>query len=238
MSGLFITATGTGIGKTYLTQQLLAFDRQNKGYFTASKPVISGWPHTNEEIQHTDTGIILEAQGLALTPHEINRCSPWRYYHPLTPSMAARKEGRPIDEKTLILHCQQSIKMAENESKCHLIEGVGGVMAPITDTMTNLTWMQALNCACLLVAGSYLGTISHTLTALHVLKSYQIPVLGLIVNETKDSTVSLAETIDLFKDMVSPVPVFSLPYQCEPDLTMLYFAALKLTKKALACDTL
>ncbi len=144
-----------------------------------AKPVISGWPENYEDIQHTDTGVILTAQGIPLTQEAITQCSPWRYRLALTPSMAAARQGKAIVEPDLILHCQQLIQAAQKAHKIHLIEGVGGVMSPITQSMTCLSWLKQLDCACLLVAGSYLGTISHTLTAMLALQSQAIPVLGL-----------------------------------------------------------
>ncbi len=237
MAGIFISSTGTGIGKTYLIEQLLRFDRHHERRLSASKPIISGWPQESEEIQHTDTGKILQAQQLPLSERVIAQCSPWRYFAPLTPSMAAKKEGNPIDEAKLILHCQQQINNAQRDDKIHLIEGVGGVMAPLTQQMTCLSWLKQLKCPCILVTGSYLGTISHTLTALATLQNQDIRVLCIIVNETPQSTVSLDETTEELGQWLAPLPVFKLAFNgCDSDLAMVYFCALEIATKALSCD--
>ena len=65
-----------------------------------------------------------------------------------------------------------------------LIEGVGGIMVPLDERHTVLDWMSALRLPVLLVAGSYLGTISHTLTALHVLAQRNLDIAAVVVSES------------------------------------------------------
>ena len=213
MNGIFITSTGTDIGKTYLTQQLLAFDQLQGRQFSASKPVISGWPTNEKEIQHTDTGILLQVQQQAFTEENINNLSPWRFSHPLTPSMAAAKEGKKILLTDLVAHCQDKFLQAKQKNQIHLIEGVGGVMAPMGEDYTVLDWIQQLGVPSVLVVGSYLGTLSHTLTAIAVLQMKGITIQALVVNETQESKVALNDTIDCLESIEQTIPVFALPYK-------------------------
>ena len=67
-------------------------------------------------------------------------------------------------------------------------------MSPLTETHTNLDLMQALNIPVILVTGSYLGTISHTLTALEALDSRSVTVQSIVMNESPDETIPLEET--------------------------------------------
>ena len=71
------------------------------------------------------------------------------------------------------------------------IEGVGGIMVPLDQTHTVLDWMSALRVPVLVVAGSYLGTISHTLTALHVLAQRNLDIAGVVVSESAVPGASL-----------------------------------------------
>ncbi|MBS0288924.1 MAG: dethiobiotin synthase [Proteobacteria bacterium] len=216
MSGIFITATGTAIGKTYLTASLLRWDSAHLKCLQASKPIISGWPVDNEEIHHTDTGVLLAAQQLLCTPENINHCSPWRYREPLTPSMAAIKSGQPpLNPANLRIHCEELIRAAKRTSHIHLIEGVGGVMSPLATGFTGIDWLVQVGCPCILVGGSYLGTLSHILTAMVALQSYKIPVLAVVVNETPTSTVPLTETISTLKALL-PVSVIPVSYERHP----------------------
>lgn len=213
MNGIFITSTGTDIGKTYLTQQLLAYDQTQHRQFSASKPVISGWPENDKEIQHTDTGILLQSQQQSFTAHNIHNLSPWRFFHPLTPSMAAAKEGKKIALSELVLHCQNKMTQAKLNKQIHLIEGVGGVMAPMGEQYTVVDWIQQLRMPCILVVGSYLGTLSHALSAVAVLQMKEINILALVINETQNSNVALNETLDCLQSFVQPIPVFPLSYK-------------------------
>ena len=86
-----------------------------------------------------------------------------------------------------------------------LIEGVGGVMAPLDARHTVLDWMAALDIPLVLVAGSYLGTISHTLTALDSLYRRDMNVLAIIVSETPGSTVPLDDTVAAIARFADPV---------------------------------
>ncbi len=226
MSGIFITSTGTGTGKTYLTQRLLQLDQNLEKCFTASKPIISGWPQDDEEIQRTDTGLLLLAQQKKLTQENIAACSPWRYTLPLTPSMAAQKEGKIIDQKELNHFCQKNLAGAKQDQQIHLIEGVGGVMAPIAQRFTVLDWLEQLQCPCIIVAGSYLGTLSHTLTAIAVLKSRGIDIVAVLINETPESNVPLNETKECLQEMISPINVMTLSFEkksVEQEMELLAF---------------
>jgi dethiobiotin synthetase len=191
---LFITSTGTGIGKSFITAGLARQARAHGQTIAAYKPVISGFDPA--EVEESDTGILLDALGLPMTQDNIERISPWRFAAPLAPSMAGRLENRPIDFDALVAH---SRKMLQGPEETILIEGVGGVMAPLTDHHTVLDWIEALGAPALLVVGTCLGGISHTLTALETLKQRKISVHALIVNESENSSATLEQTVDELK---------------------------------------
>ena len=68
-------------------------------------------------------------------------------------------------------------------------------MVPLDDQHTVLDWMMALNVPLVVVTGTYLGTLSHTLTCLDVLKRRELAIKALVVNETPGSSVPLADTM-------------------------------------------
>jgi dethiobiotin synthetase len=83
-------------------------------------------------------------------------------------------------------------------------------MVPLDERHTVLDWIAALRIPAILVGGSYLGAISHVLTALDALRSRSLAIATLVVNETPRSSVALDETaatITRFAD----VPVITLP---------------------------
>lgn len=210
-SGIFITGSGTGVGKTYLTTQLLIHDQAYKR-LQGSKPIITGWPEVQDEWCTTDTAYILQAQNLSLSEENIALCSPWRLSPPLTPWMALAQEKQNLTLNQIVDHCKNKMQVARSNHLLHLFEGVAGVMAPLTEQYTMLDWLKALNLPCILVAGSYLGTLSHTLSAVSVLQSHEIKILAVVVSETLNSTVGLNETVSCLRAFLPELNVINLPY--------------------------
>lgn len=203
MPSFFVTATGTDIGKTYVTTGLLRACRRKNRAAMALKPVASGFDPLSPE--SSDSYALMEALGLPVS--NLERISPWRFAAPLSPDMAAAREGRAIDMADLEGFCREAIAVHETL----FIEGVGGAMVPLTETDTVLDWMASLRLPLLLVTGSYLGTLSHTLTALDVVLRRELPVAFIIVNESEGSTVPLDETAASIARFSVGVPVATLP---------------------------
>ena len=200
MTAIFITATGTDVGKTFVATSLIRYFRQMGRIVDAIKPVVSGFDPA--QAAASDTGLLLQALGLPITAEDIERISPWRFRAPLSPNMAAEREGRAIDVDALITFCQSAVEQRED---ILLIEGVGGVMVPLDGERTILDVMMALQLPLVLVAGSYLGTISHTLTALDALYRRGVQVLAIVVSESPGSTVPLDETVAAIARFAEPV---------------------------------
>jgi dethiobiotin synthetase len=206
VTAIFITGTGTDVGKTYVTASLIRHLRRMGRNVEALKPVVSGFDPAMPAT--SDPGVLLTALGLSITLEDIARIAPWRYRAAMSPDMAARLEGQAIDVDSVIAFCQTAIQQRRD---ILLIEGAGGIMAPLDDQRTVLDLMMALKLPLILVAGSYLGTISHTLTALDALFRRNLKVLTTIVSETPHSTVPLADTVDAIARFAGPV--IGLPRQ-------------------------
>jgi len=206
LTAIFITATGTDVGKTFVAASLIRHLRQMGQVVDAIKPVVSGFDADHPEA--SDSGILLRALGLPVTPQEIERISPWRFRAPLSPDLAAQREGRRIDVDAVISFCQDAI---EQRQDILLIEGIGGIMVPLDEQRTVLDVMMALQLPLILAAGSYLGTISHTLTALDALFRRDMKLLAIIVSETLGSAVPLDDTVATIARFAQPV--IGLPRQ-------------------------
>src|SRR5512144_2923982 len=164
MTTVFVTGNGTDVGKTFVTAKLIAELRAARRSVLALKPVASGFDAEN--VAATDTGVLLDALDLPATPANVDAVSPWRFAAPLSPDMAAARERRRVPFTDLVEFCR-----APRAADVVLIEGIGGVMVPLDDTHTVLDWIVELGAPVLLVAGSYLGTLSHTLTAVAALRA-------------------------------------------------------------------
>ena len=204
MTAVFVTSTGTDIGKTFVTTGLIRHFRNAGRAVSAIKPVVSGFdPATAAD---SDPGLLLAALGRPVTPEEIARIAPWRFAAGVAPDLAQKREGRVLDYSALIDFSQRA--MTGNELL--FIEGVGGVMVPLDERHTVIDWISRLRVPVIVVAGSYLGTISHTLTALHVLAQRNLSTIAVVVSETPGSPVPLDETvasISRFADMIDVIPL-------------------------------
>src|SRR2546423_264402 len=207
MTAIFVTATGTDVGKTFVTTGLIRHLRAAGRAADAIKPVVSGF--NADDPADSDPALLLEALGRPIT--DIDRICRWRFAAPLAPAMAAKREGRVIEFNSLVDFCRRAVV---GHRDIMFIEGVGGIMVPLDDKHTVLDWMTALRLPLLLVVGSYVGTISHTLTALQVLARRNLDVAAVIVSESADSAASLEETVETiarFSDSIDVVGIPRLP---------------------------
>lgn len=205
MAAYFVTGSGTEIGKTFVAAGLLRFLVKQGRAVEALKPVVSGYDPADPGA--SDPAILLEALGRLPTAENIALISPWRFKAPLSPDMAAAAEGRAVDLIEVTAFCRS----AAARKDLLLIEGVGGVMAPLTANRTQLDLMAALGAPVIFVAGTYLGALSHALTGLDALRRRGLELRATIVNETPGASVALGATCDSLENFVD-APV--LPLRC------------------------
>lgn len=203
MTACFITATGTEIGKTYVTAMLCRELLSQGLNVRALKPVLSGY--TPDEAADCDSGLILQALGQNVSDAAIGDMTPWRFAAPLSPDMAAAREGRSIDFDALVAFCQPG------DEDFLIVEGVGGAMVPLTGSQTVLDWIVALGYPALVVAGSYLGTISHTLTTVNAMRDRGATVAGVVVSESAVSPVPMSETLATIARFLPETPITGVP---------------------------
>ena len=120
----------------------------------------------------------------------------------------AIRENRSIPFDDLIAFSRDAI--ARNNGIL-FIEGVGGIMVPLDGQRTVLDWMAELDIPLLLVVGGYLGTISHTLTALDVLRQRKLRLAAIVVSESERNPVELDDTVASIARFSEGVDVIGLP---------------------------
>jgi dethiobiotin synthetase len=201
----FITATGTDSGKTYVAAGLLRALQARGHAVRGLKPVMSGFDAAHPDA--CDAAALLTSQGLPVNAESVAAISPWRYTAPLSPDRAAALEGRRIDVAALTDWCRQQLATHQDVL---LIEGIGGVMVPLDETTTVREWMAALGLPLILVAGTYLGSLSHTLTALAALSETGLSPAAIVVNECNGAGVSLRDSLASLKPHVGTTPLFAL----------------------------
>lgn len=188
MTPWFVSATGTDLGKTYTLCALLRALREGGARVGVLKPVLSGF--TADDLSSTDSGRLLAAAGQSVTSEHVARITPWRFVPPLSPDMAAARAGVLIGLGDVTAFCRQSMEPGVH----HFVEGAGGIMSPLGTDFLNVDLVQALKARVLLVAGGYLGTISHTLTALAALEHRGIRAGAIVLSGFQAGPVPLEET--------------------------------------------
>jgi len=159
---IFITGIGTGVGKT-ITSAIITESLQADYW----KPVQTGLT------EGTDTNTIKN-----LLTNPISKCHKEAYClkEPASPHLAARLEGVNINVKRIT----EIADTYQPANRPLIIEGAGGLLVPITDTIFTIDLIQQLKATVIIVAGNYLGAINHSLLTARSLKQEGIPVLGWI----------------------------------------------------------
>jgi dethiobiotin synthetase len=189
VSGLFITGTDTGVGKTYVGA-LLARQLRDAGYRVGTyKPVASGCRRENGQTVADDALALWQAAG---SPGDLQRVCPQRFLAPLAPHLAARAEGRSVDAKLL----RRGLDYWSERSDVVIVEGVGGLLSPLGEEEYVADLARDFGFPLLVVARNSLGAINQTLQTLVAAAAFRqgLSVAGVILNavETRPDDLSLA----------------------------------------------
>ena len=206
MKSFFITSSGTGIGKTYvtaaLTRQLIA----NSLTVRAIKPLISGYD--GETAPESDTAEILAALGQPFGAEMVEQVSPQRFAAALGPDMAAKREDRAVDYPALLQFCREA---AQGPEDVLLIEGVGGAFVPLDEKRLVADWIAALGLPAVLVVGSYLGALSHGISTAKAMRRHGLDIAAVVVSESLASPATLDETLASLGRFITDIPLVALP---------------------------
>jgi len=206
LTALFVAGAHTDIGKTHVACALLRGARARGLTVDALKPVVSGFDFA--DWAESDPGRLIAAMGLSQSGAALDATSPWIFTAPLAPPMAAALEGKTLKTAEVARFCTERRTPAD----LFLVEGVGGVMSPLACDGLCLDLMRSLALPTLLVGGSYLGAISHTLTALETLRAHAQPVAAVVVSEASDPTApDFGETVALVAQYAGGIPVAAAP---------------------------
>ncbi|MGI6092158.1 MAG: dethiobiotin synthase [Negativicutes bacterium] len=175
--GLFITATDTEVGKTVITGALTAAFKNRGLDVGVIKPVASGGVRNSDgQLIAEDATFLMKAAGIPET--ERQTVNPLCLAPALTPAVAARQSGVTVDTGQLADCC----KVVLASRQISLVEGVGGITAPIWEDYLVADLMNELALPVIIVARPNLGTINHALLTAEYARSRGLTVLGFIIN--------------------------------------------------------
>ena len=184
--GLFITGTDTDVGKTYVTALMAREMREAGVRVGVYKPVASGCTIGAEGRQ-----ICPDAEELSRATggqFDIERIAPQQFQAALAPPVAARLEGTSVDADLL----RTGVEWWRGRVDLLLVEGVGGLLCPITEEESVADLVRDLGYPLIVVARLGLGTINHTLLTLEAAQSRGLTVAGVILNQSTQADADVA----------------------------------------------
>ena len=186
MRGLFFVGTDTGVGKTFVVSAVARALRQQGRAVSVCKPVATGAEWVGSRLLSDDTRLLAEAAGEA----DYERVTPWTFAVPAAPPVAARLAGQNLSVADL----EEAVRRQVWPDALLLVEGVGGLLCPLTERETVADLAALLGLPLVVVARRALGTLNHTLLTLEVARGRGLPVAGVVVSETTPPSGPAEET--------------------------------------------
>lgn len=178
--GAYLTGTDTGVGKTFAGVVLLAGWRAGGLRAAGMKPVASGCRATPRGLRNEDAEALIAASDPAPAYAD---CNPYAFAPPIAPHIAAREAGVEVALEPLrAAHA----RLACGTSRV-VVEGVGGWMAPLSDTLMQADLARALELPVVLVVGLRLGCLNHALLSARAIRADGCVLAGWIANRIDPS---------------------------------------------------
>lgn len=207
--GIFITGTDTGVGKTLVSAALALALKKQGGQVGVMKPIETGISCSNSDL--SDAARLRAVIG---TEDQLQAVCPYRFTSPVAPLAAAQAERRPIDPDII----RKTYRLLADRYDYMVIEGVGGVLVPITSNTDVTDLIAQLKLPAVIVGRSGLGGINHARLTIEALRRRKIRIVALVLNQTepvatKTERTQERTTLELLQKQAG-IPVLGpLPYQ-------------------------
>ena len=215
MRGLFVTGTDTGVGKTVVSAAIVAALRARRVNVKPLKPVITGLdepgPHDHELLAH--------AAGCA--PEDVKVLG---YGPPVSPHLAAELAGKPISCSEL----EAAVRAAAESADAVIVEGVGGLLVPLSDGCDVRTLASALALPVVVAARPGLGTINHTLLTIAAADAAGLDVVAVVLTPWPDAPGAVERSNEETLGRLGRVGIATLPTVAADDPQELARAAASL----------
>lgn len=183
---LFITGTGTDVGKTYISALILKKlieNNQNAAYYKAA---MSGNIRNSEG--QLVPGDAIYVKTISKIKQPIEEMCHYVYESPFAPHLSAKYEGNPVNMETI----KKQFKNLQKKYDYVTMEGSGGIICPIRMDNIKINLediITTLNLSCIIVADAGLGTINNVVLTTEYMKSKKIPIKGIILNNFDKSNI-------------------------------------------------
>ena len=205
---LFITATGTGIGKTYVSRLIAdtySMTGRKVSYF---KPVQTGCVRAHSgQLRAPDADYVFG--GKALNKESYGCHIPYRFEPACSPHLAARLNSESIS----FSHIKQCLEKVSSGTDLTITEGAGGILVPLDDKRFMLDLMVFLKMPVLLVTSPELGTLNHTLLSLKELTRSGLTIAGCVINNVLNTPDDFIynDNLTMIRRFFHPAPVLVVP---------------------------
>ena len=188
-----ITATDTEIGKTIVTGSLVAALKERGYKVGVCKPAASGCVRSAEgRLISTDAEFSMACAGMESFRQE--QVVPYVLEPALAPAEASKLAGVTLEPRVMLDTCKKMIEASE----ATVVEGVGGISAPLTEDFLVSDFFRELNIPIIIVVKSILGNVNHAVLTAEYAKNHGLKVLGLLVNCWEEETAGVLEKSNLF----------------------------------------
>ncbi len=199
--GIFVTGSGTGVGKTVIAGAIAAAIKAHGLDVGVMKPVASGAKEIDGKLVSEDAVYLKK---IIESDDDDDLVAPVRLKPPIAPTMAASTTGVSID----IGKVWKAYKELTNRHDFVVVEGIGGLMVPIDDTLFVADMAREMDLPLVIVSSDYLGTINHTLLTVEYARSRNLRIKGIVINMLKSSDGFVREI-----EKYSSVPIlWTIPY--------------------------
>jgi dethiobiotin synthetase len=190
LRGLFVTATDTGVGKTIVASAIAATLADRNERVAVFKPAVTGLADLDAPLP--DHELLIAS---ARSPQSVDDVAPYRFDTPVSPHLAAALTGVPVQPGRLLNEARRAGAGAD----ALIVEGVGGLMVPLSAGYLVRDFAADLGLPLLIVARPGLGTINHSLLSLEAARAANLDVAGVVLTpwpeEPGDIERSNLETI-------------------------------------------
>lgn len=170
-TGVFITATDTGSGKTYVSSTLLRHLKQRGLSIAARKPIESGATMQDGQLVGSDAAL-----HASITGEPLSLVCPYPLHAAISPDLAAQLEGKAYYVDDLRTACY-------SDADFTLVEGAGGFYSPLCRDGLNADLAAAVGLPVVLVVGDRLGCINHTLLSIQAIASRGLKLAAVVLSQ-------------------------------------------------------
>ncbi|MFO1459003.1 MAG: dethiobiotin synthase [Verrucomicrobiota bacterium] len=193
---LFVTGNDTGVGKTVLSVLLIRHLRRNGRRSVALKPFCSGGRDDAEALFRAQAGEV-----------DLDRINPWHFRAPLSPAVAARRERRRIELRSVLQYLRREARGPD----LLVIEGAGGLLSPLGDGYSARDLIGRLGAVPVVVCPNRLGVLNQALLVMEALPEAVRVHARLILMQPEVPDASTASNPGELREILGPERVFVLP---------------------------